>query len=69
MLPVVAGTETKRQILIYTVLLVPISILPWALGFAGALYGATAGMFGVTIRLRRIVSPGWRRPSLIEWQA
>jgi heme o synthase len=30
---------------------VPISILPWALGFAGALYGATAGMFGVTIIL------------------
>src|SRR5262244_793510 len=30
MLPVVAGTvETKRQILIYSVLLVPISILPW----------------------------------------
>jgi protoheme IX farnesyltransferase len=52
MLPVVAGTaETKRQILIYTVLLVPISILPWALGFAGALYGATAGMFGLTIIL------------------
>jgi protoheme IX farnesyltransferase len=52
MLPVVAGTaETKRQILIYAVLLVPISILPWALGFAGALYGATAGMFGVTIIL------------------
>jgi len=52
MLPVVAGTaETKRQILIYTVLLVPISILPWALGFAGALYGATAGMFGVTMIL------------------
>jgi heme o synthase len=36
MLPVVAGTTaTKRQILIYCVLLVPISILPWALGFAG----------------------------------
>ena len=52
MLPVVAGTaETKRQILIYTVLLVPISILPWALGFAGALYGAIAGMFGATIIL------------------
>ena len=52
MLPVVAGTaETKRQILIYTVLLVTISILPWALGFAGALYGAIAGMFGATIIL------------------
>src|SRR6266478_9580937 len=52
MLPVVAGTaETKRQILVYSVLLVPISILPWALGFAGAIYGATAGMSGAMIIL------------------
>jgi protoheme IX farnesyltransferase len=43
MLPVVAGrTATTRQILIYSVVLMPISVLPWALGFAGALYGATA---------------------------
>jgi len=55
MLPVVAGTTaTKRQILIYCVLLVPISILPWALGFAGAIYGATAGMSGATIILLAI---------------
>jgi len=55
MLPVVVGTaETKRQILIYCVLLVPISILPWALGFAGAIYGATAGMSGATIILLAI---------------
>jgi protoheme IX farnesyltransferase len=47
MLPVVAGrTETKRQILLYSVLLVPISLIPWALGFAGAIYGATAAMLG-----------------------
>ena len=55
MLPVVVGAaETKRQILIYCVLLVPISILPWALGFAGAIYGATAGMSGATIILLAI---------------
>ena len=49
MLPVVAGrTETTRQILIYTILLVPISLLPWALGFAGAIYGATAAVCGAT---------------------
>ena len=55
MLPVVAGTTaTKRQILIYCVLLAPISILPWALGFAGAIYGATAGMSGATIILLAI---------------
>jgi heme o synthase len=49
MLPVVAGkTETKRQILIYSTMLLPISLLPWALGFAGAFYGATAAVGGVT---------------------
>jgi protoheme IX farnesyltransferase len=43
MLPVVAGrTATTRQILIYSVMLAPVSLLPWALGFAGPLYGATA---------------------------
>ena len=43
MLPVVAGRAvTTRQILIYSIVLVPISALPWALGFAGLIYGATA---------------------------
>src|SRR5207237_6318774 len=47
MLPVVAGrAETKRQILLYSVLLVAISLMPWALGFAGAIYGAAAAMLG-----------------------
>jgi protoheme IX farnesyltransferase len=47
MLPVVAGrTETKRQILLYSVLLAPISLLPYALGFAGVVYGAAAAMLG-----------------------
>jgi protoheme IX farnesyltransferase len=40
MLPVVAGrAATTRQILVYSSLLVLASELPWALGFAGALYG------------------------------
>jgi protoheme IX farnesyltransferase len=52
MLPVVAGSaETKRQILLYSVLLMPISALPWVLGFAGAIYGVTAGICGVTLVL------------------
>src|ERR1700752_1695409 len=43
MLPVVAGrTATTTQILIYSIVLVPISMLPWALGFAGLMYGTTA---------------------------
>ena len=47
MLPVVAGrAETTRQILIYSILLVPISLLPWALGFAGTIYGGAAAVCG-----------------------
>jgi protoheme IX farnesyltransferase len=43
MLPVVAGVdETRRQILIYSVLLAPIGALPWILGYAGLAYGMTA---------------------------
>src|SRR4029077_18867193 len=37
MLPVVAGrAATTRQIVIYSVLLLPVSLLPWGLGFADA---------------------------------
>ena len=40
MLPVVAGdASTRRHILFYTLILVPLGIAPWPLGFAGALYG------------------------------
>ncbi|MFC3678054.1 heme o synthase [Ferrovibrio xuzhouensis] len=47
MLPVVAGDrETRRQILIYSLLLVPLSLAPWALGLAGPLYGGMAAVLG-----------------------
>jgi protoheme IX farnesyltransferase len=43
MLPVVAGaTETRRQILLYTLALAPLGLAPWLLGFAGLTYGFTA---------------------------
>ena len=43
MLPVVAGrAATTRQILIYSALLIPASLLPWVLGYAGAIYGVIA---------------------------
>jgi heme o synthase len=43
MLPVVAGArETKRQMLVYTLVLWPVSLAPWLLGVAGGLYGAGA---------------------------
>jgi protoheme IX farnesyltransferase len=43
MLPVVAGdTSTRRQILLYTLILVPLGVAPWLFGYTGALYGVTA---------------------------
>jgi protoheme IX farnesyltransferase len=50
MLPVVAGrAATTRQILIYSLLLVPTSLLPWALGFAGTIYSVTAVVSGAIL--------------------
>ncbi len=47
MLPVVAGEpETRRQILLYSLLLVPITLSPWMLGLAGPLYGAATAVLG-----------------------
>jgi heme o synthase len=47
MLPVVAGrAATTRQILVYSGLLTLASELPWVLGFAGTIYGATAASCG-----------------------
>lgn len=43
MMPVVAGEKsTRRQILAYAVLLLPLSVLPWWIGGAGVIYGASA---------------------------
>jgi heme o synthase len=52
MLPVVAGrAATTRQILIYSGLLALASELPWMLGFAGAMYGATVAICGAVFLL------------------
>ena len=59
MLPVVAGKEeTRRQILIYAALLLPLSLAPVALGMAGAIYGVVAATMGayflwLALRVRR----------------
>jgi heme o synthase len=48
MLPVVAGArETRRQIMLYTAMLVPLSVTPWIVGFAGLIYASTAAVLGV----------------------
>jgi protoheme IX farnesyltransferase len=47
MLPVVAGErETKRQMLAYTVLLLPVALAPWFLGIAGTPYLIGACVLG-----------------------
>jgi protoheme IX farnesyltransferase len=56
MLPVVAGPqETRRQILLYSILLAPIGASPWFLGYAGAAYGVTALVAGALM-----VAFAWR---------
>lgn len=48
MLPVVAGLdETRKQILIYALLMVPVTLLPTVLGTSGVVYGACAAVLGV----------------------
>ncbi len=43
MLPVVNGIiETKKQIILYTLILLPISVAPYFMGIAGIVYGITA---------------------------
>ena len=48
MLPVVAGArETRRQIFLYTLVLVAVSVTPWALGLTGPIYGMSALVLGI----------------------
>src|SRR5580658_8543930 len=59
MLPVVAGQrETKRQMLLYTLILWPVALTPWFLGLAGPLYAGCASVLslifiGAAIRVCR----------------
>ena len=61
MLPVVAGErETRRQILLYSILMAPVGALPYLLGYTSALYGAVSIVSGVmfvmaAFRLRNAV--------------
>ena len=51
MLPVTHGLKaTRMQVLLYSLMLVPVSVLPWAFGFAGWIYGTvTLAMGGIFI--------------------
>jgi protoheme IX farnesyltransferase len=61
MLPVVAGShETKRQMLLYTLILVPVALLPTLLGAVGWLYGAVALGFSLAFSVHAVLV--WRAP-------
>jgi protoheme IX farnesyltransferase len=64
MLPVVAGDNATRiQIMIYTVILVPLGVAPWALGYTGLLYGAVASVTGAIMLLLAVQVLRERRPA------
>ena len=47
MLPVVAGVRnTQLQILVYSILLVPLALAPWLIGMAGIAYGVSSIVLG-----------------------
>ena len=70
MLPVVAGeAATRRQILIYSILLLPLAATPWWIGGAGAVYGIAALIlsaaflgFALPVGLRRSAPGDAMRP-------
>jgi protoheme IX farnesyltransferase len=59
MLPVVAGPEeTRRQIVIYSLMLLPVGVSPWLFGSAGLIYAISAAVLGaimlfMSVRLKR----------------
>jgi len=69
MAPLVWGErETKRQMLWYTLILVPLTLLPYAFGVLGPIYFASAAVLGVlfivdVVRVMRATEwnkPAWR---------
>jgi protoheme IX farnesyltransferase len=62
MLPVVAGSrETRRQMLIYTLVLWPVAVAPWLLGIASGFYGLSALVLSMLFTASAVRV--WRRES------
>ncbi|PJR90273.1 protoheme IX farnesyltransferase [Ochrobactrum sp. 695/2009] len=48
MMPNVKGElSTRRQALFYSIIMAPVGVLPWVLGFAGPVYGAVSALLGL----------------------
>ena len=64
MMPVVAGhRSTRRQILIYAVLLLPIALAPFLLGLAHWLYGLSALLLGAAFLILSLRVATFRTPA------
>jgi protoheme IX farnesyltransferase len=62
MLPVVSGEpETRRQIMLYSLLLVAVSLVPGAIGLAGAIYTGAAALLGAIFLIAAFRV--WRAPA------
>src|SRR5690606_34852733 len=60
MLPNVAGdAETRKQILIFSLILAPLGVAPALLGFAGLAYGLASGALGIVFLL--LAFDVWRK--------
>lgn len=70
MMPVVKGeASTRRQILIYAILLVPVAVAPWWIGGTGAIYGLAAlvltlafAALSIPVATRKSVSDDTMKP-------
>lgn len=61
MLPVVAGDrETRRQILVYTAILIPATFLPLVVGLSGVVYAGIVAVLGVGLAVHAVKV--WRDP-------
>lgn len=48
MMPNVRGeASTKRQILAYSLIMAPVGVLPWVMGFGGPVYGVVSSVLGL----------------------
>ena len=56
MMPVVAGArETKKQMIVYAVLMLPVTLTPYFLGVAGLIYAVPAAVLGAVFVLAAIL--------------
>ena len=69
MLPVVAGLpEARRQIMIYSLLLVPVTLLPWYMDMSGAFYGISTAIMGVLfVALAGLILKEGDGPNATKW--